>query len=61
MSAQSVGILPNNEVALFCVPCYTIGMSEFGWRDGSAGRTSGFITTSGRRSKAKTTPKPIII
>ena len=30
MSAQSVGILPNNEVALFRVPCYTIDVLSSG-------------------------------
>ena len=30
MSAQSVGILPNNEVALFSIPCYTIGILSLG-------------------------------
>ena len=30
MSAQSAGILPNNEVALFRVPCYTIDVLSSG-------------------------------
>ena len=60
MSAQSVGILPNNEVALFCVPCYTIGMSSS--VGGMDRRANIWIYHNERTtSKAKTTPKPIII
>ena len=60
MPAQSVGILPNNEVALFCVPCYTIGMSSsVGGMDRRA--NIWIYHNEWTTSKAKTTPKPIII
>lgn len=59
MLTQSVGILPNNEVALFPTPCYTIGILSSG---GGMDLRTGVYTyyNDGTTPIEKATPKQII-
>ena len=60
MSAQSVGILPNNGVALFSIPCYTIGILSSG--GGMNLRADVWINCNDRITPiAKAAPKQIIV